>query len=292
MIKSMTGFGSYTTETDTFKLTIELKSLNSKTLDANLRYPRQISDKELEIRNLLSKELVRGKVSLNIDFQKTGVVEGSSKVNADLVAGYYKQLEAVADQVGSSKDDLLRLALGMNNAVESVSEGKASEDEWKVIKDALQKAIINFNEFRDAEGLELKKEFDGYINRIEALLKEVLKQDPVRIENQKKKIRDKIEEAVDAKHIDNNRFEQELIYYIEKLDITEEKVRLQNHLNYFREVIETGENTGKKLGFIGQEIGREINTIGSKANDAIVQQLVVNMKEELEKIKEQVLNIL
>ena len=288
----MTGFGSYSTETDTFKLTIELKSLNSKTLDANLRYPRQISDKELEIRNLLSKELVRGKVSLNIDFQKTGVVEGSSKVNADLVTGYYKQLEAVADQLGSSKDDLLRLALGMNNAVESVSEGKASEDEWKVIKDALQKAIINFNEFRDAEGLELKKEFDGYINRIESLLQEVLKQDPIRIENQRKKIRDKIEEVVEAKHIDNNRFEQELIYYIEKLDITEEKVRLQNHLNYFREVIESGENTGKKLGFIGQEIGREINTIGSKANDAIVQQLVVNMKEELEKIKEQVLNIL
>ena len=292
MIKSMTGFGSYSTETDTFKLTIELKSLNSKTLDANLRYPRQISDKELEIRNLLSKELVRGKVSLNIDFQKTGVVEGSSKVNADLVTGYYKQLEAVADQLGSSKDDLLRLALGMNNAVESVSEGKASEDEWKVIKDALQKAIINFNEFRDAEGLELKKEFDSYINRIESLLQEVLKQDPIRIENQRKKIRDKIEEVVEAKHIDNNRFEQELIYYIEKLDITEEKVRLQNHLNYFREVIESGENTGKKLGFIGQEIGREINTIGSKANDAIVQQLVVNMKEELEKIKEQVLNIL
>lgn len=292
MIKSMTGFGSHSTETDSFKLTIELKSLNSKTLDANLRYPRQISDKELEIRNLLSKELVRGKISLNIDFQKTGVVEGSSKVNSDLVAGYYKQLEAVADQVGSSKDDLLRLALGMNNAVESVSEGKASDDEWLVIKDTLKKAIINFNEFRDAEGLELKKEFDGYINRIESLLQDVLKQDPVRIENQRKKIRDKIEEVVEAKHIDNNRFEQELIYYIEKLDITEEKVRLQNHLNYFREVIETGENTGKKLGFIGQEIGREINTIGSKANDAVVQQLVVNMKEELEKIKEQVLNIL
>lgn len=292
MIKSMTGFGSHSTETDTFKLTIELKSLNSKTLDANLRYPRQISDKELEIRNLLSKELVRGKISLNIDFQKTGVVEGSSKVNSDLVAGYYKQLEAVADQVGSSKDDLLRLALGMNNAVESVSEGKASDDEWLVIKDTLKKAIINFNEFRDSEGLELKKEFDGYINRIESLLQDVLKQDPVRIENQRKKIRDKIEEVVEAKHIDNNRFEQELIYYIEKLDITEEKVRLQNHLNYFREVIETGENTGKKLGFIGQEIGREINTIGSKANDAVVQQLVVNMKEELEKIKEQVLNIL
>ena len=292
MIKSMTGFGSHSTETDTFKLTIELKSLNSKTLDANLRYPRQISDKELEIRNLLSKELVRGKISLNIDFQKTGVVEGSSKVNADLVAGYYKQLETVANQVGSSKDDLLRLALGMNNAVENVSEGKASDDEWLVIKDTLKKAIINFNEFRDAEGLELKKEFDGYINRIESLLQDVLKQDPVRIENQRKKIRDKIEEAVEAKHIDNNRFEQELIYYIEKLDITEEKVRLQNHLNYFREVIETGENSGKKLGFIGQEIGREINTIGSKANDAVVQQLVVNMKEELEKIKEQVLNIL
>lgn len=288
----MTGFGSHISETNTYKLSIELKTLNSKTLDANIRFPRQLSEKELEIRNILGKELERGKASLSIDFQKLDVSEGSSKINTELVTQYYQQLNAVADQVGGSKDDLLRLALGMNHAVETVSEGKASDDEWALVLKGLTEAIEKCNSFRQAEGIELGKKFTAYIARIESLLEDVIKQDPVRVESQKQRIKDKISEAIEAKHIDNNRFEQEIIYYIEKLDITEEKVRLQNHLSYFKEVLASDENSGKKLGFIGQEIGREINTIGSKANDSVMQQTVVNMKEELEKIKEQVLNIL
>lgn len=292
MIKSMTGFGSYMAETDNFKLSIELKTLNSKTLDASVRYPRQISDKELEIRNILGAELERGKASLNIELQKVNVEEGSSRVNKQLLTQYYKQLKDAATELGAPTDDLFRIAMGMNNVVENVSEGKASEDEWEFIKKGILEATKKCNDFRLDEGKELGKKFTSYIERIEGLLEEVIKQDPIRIENQRKKIKDKIAELVDAAHIDNNRFEQELIYYIEKLDITEEKVRLQNHLNYFKEVLAAPENTGKKLGFIGQELGREINTIGSKANDVVIQQLVVNMKEELEKIKEQVLNIL
>lgn len=292
MIKSMTGFGSYMAETDNFKLSIELKTLNSKTLDASVRYPRQISDKELEIRNILGAELERGKASLNIELQKVNVEEGSSRVNKQLLSQYYKQLKDAATELGAPTDDLFRIAMGMNNVVENVSEGKASDDEWEFIKKGILEATKKCNDFRIDEGKELEKKFTSYIERIESLLQEVIKQDPVRIENQRKRIKDKIAELVDAAHIDNNRFEQELIYYIEKLDITEEKVRLQNHLNYFKEVLAAPENTGKKLGFIGQELGREINTIGSKANDVVIQQLVVNMKEELEKIKEQVLNIL
>lgn len=288
----MTGFGSHISETNTYKLSIELKTLNSKTLDANIRFPRQLSEKELEIRNILGKELERGKASLSIDFQKLDVSEGSSKINTELVTQYYQQLSTVADQVGSPKDDLLRLALGMNHSVETVSEGKASDDEWALVLKGLTEAIEKCNSFRQAEGIELGKKFTAYIARIESLLEDVIKQDPVRVESQKQRIKDKISEAIEAKHIDNNRFEQEIIYYIEKLDITEEKVRLQNHLSYFKEVLASDENSGKKLGFIGQEIGREINTIGSKANDSVMQQTVVNMKEELEKIKEQVLNIL
>lgn len=292
MMKSMTGFGSSLVETDGFKISVEVKTLNSKTLDASMRLPRQFSDKELEVRNILNESLERGKVSLNIEFQKTGNVETSSKVNLPIFKAYYQQLAEAAEAVGAGKEDLFRLALGMNNSIETSSEGKTSEDEWKLVLNGLKTALAECNSFRNDEGKKLEEKFVSYIDTIESLLKEVINQDPNRIENLKKRISDKISDLLTPEQIDKNRFEQELIYYIEKLDITEEKVRLQNHLNYFREVMNSAENTGKKLGFIAQELGREINTIGSKANDVVIQKSVVCMKEELEKIKEQLLNIL
>lgn len=288
----MTGFGASSSETEKIKLVVEVKTLNSKTLDASIRLPRQFSDKELEVRNILGKELVRGKVNLNVDLQKVGQSVGVAQINTPLVQDYYQQLKSAAELVGESTDGLFRIALTMTNAIENVTEDKASDDEWQLLLAGLTTALEKCNNFRKDEGEKLTEKFNSYITVIDELLKKVIEQDPERIAAMKKRISDKINEAVGPDKIDNNRFEQELIYYIEKLDITEEKVRLKNHINYFREVMATGDAPGKKLGFIGQEIGREINTIGSKANDATIQQLVVNMKEELEKIKEQVLNIL
>lgn len=285
MIQSMTGFGKHVVQLPTKKITIELKSLNSKNLDINARMPSAYREKELQLRNTIANSLVRGKIDFGLYVENTGD-EASSVVNEGVVRQYIKQLRSIADG-----DDikLMEMALRLPDALKTERED-IDDSEYKIIQDALEKALSEIIGFRTKEGQVLEKDFTDRISSIKSLLAEVVKMDPDRLAT----IRERLEKAVaDLKaEIDANRFEQELIYYLEKYDITEEKVRLGNHLDYFAETMKSADSNGKKLGFISQEIGREINTIGSKANYAPMQQLVVQMKDELEKIKEQMLNVL
>jgi len=285
MIQSMTGFGKHVVQLPSKKITIELKSLNSKNLDINARMPSAYREKELQLRNTIANSLVRGKIDFGLYVEITGD-EASSVVNEGVVRQYIKQLRSIADG-----DDikLMEMALRLPDALKTDRED-IDDSEYKVIQDALGKALEEINNFRSKEGIVLEKDFAERISSIKNLLSEVIEMDPDRLAT----IRERLEKAVaDLKtEVDANRFEQELIYYLEKYDITEEKVRLGNHLDYFIETMKSPDSNGKKLGFISQEIGREINTIGSKANYAPMQQLVVQMKDELEKIKEQMLNVL
>lgn len=285
MIQSMTGFGKHVVQLPSKKITIELKSLNSKNLDINARMPSAYREKELQLRNTIANSLVRGKVDFGLYVEITGD-EASSVVNEGVVKQYIKQLRSIADG-----DDvkLMEMALRLPDALKTDRED-IDDSEYKIIQDALKKALEEIISFRSTEGIVLEKDFTERISSIKNLLNEVVKMDPDRLAT----IRERLEKAVaDLKtEVDANRFEQELIYYLEKYDITEEKVRLGNHLDYFIETMKSADSNGKKLGFISQEIGREINTIGSKANYAPMQQLVVQMKDELEKIKEQMLNVL
>jgi uncharacterized protein (TIGR00255 family) len=292
MIKSMTGYGSHTGENDSISVSVEIKSLNSKFLDLNLRLSKEYSDRELEIRNLLNNTIERGKVGLSIDVQAKGGVKPKVFINRELVALYYKDLKETAETVGASEADLFKMALQMPKAMESEIENADNTEDWVLISKVLNEAIDRCNEFRKDEGKTLSVKFKEYIQTIADCLSKVETFDPQRIETIRQRIRQHFEEFSKSEQMDNGRFEQELIFYIEKLDISEEKVRLRSHLNYFLESMDLPEPSGKKLGFIAQEIGREINTIGSKANDANIQRFVVQMKEELEKIKEQSLNIL
>ena len=293
MIKSMTGYGSQTAENDKISVTVEIKSLNSKFLDLNLRLSKEYSDRELEIRNLLNNTVERGKVGLSIDVQSKGGVKPKVFINRELVALYYKDLKETADAIGIvDSSDLFKLALPMPKAMESEVENPDNTADWLLIQKVLLDAIAKCNEFRTDEGNTLALKFKEYIKTIADCLTQVEVFDPQRIEAIRTRIRQHFDEFSKSEQLDNSRFEQELIFYIEKLDISEEKVRLRSHLNYFLESMDIPEPSGKKLGFIAQEIGREINTIGSKANDANIQRYVVQMKEELEKIKEQALNIL
>lgn len=285
MIQSMTGFGKHVVQLSSKKITVELKSLNSKSLDLNARMPSAYREKELELRKVIASSLVRGKIDFGLYVELTGN-ETTAEVNEDVIRGYMKQLKSIADG-----DDLrlLDMSLRLPDALKTERED-VDEQEYKTIQDALEKALLEINTFRSEEGNVLEKDFLQRINNLEELLAEVLKMDPERTDT----IRERLEKAVKdiQADVDANRFEQELIYYLEKYDITEEKVRLANHLDYFSKTMKSNESNGKKLGFISQEIGREINTIGSKANYAPMQQLVVQMKDELEKIKEQMLNVL
>jgi uncharacterized protein (TIGR00255 family) len=295
MLQSMTGFGLARLEADTYSLTVEIKSLNSKTLDLSLRMPRFLQEKELEIRNLISKSLIRGKVNLNIEYVLNKALRARNRINQELLEMYYRDLESAANLVGADKGDLFRLALQMPEVMQAdqnTEEGEADILTWEQVQPVLQEAIQNLISFRNDEGKALTAEIISYIERIRILLSEIEKFDPVRIENIKHRITMHLAELTSSEQFNQNRFEQEMIYYIEKLDIAEEKVRLLNHLHYFTETVYLPEPTGKKLAFIAQEIGREINTIGSKANDSTIQHFVVEMKEELEKIKEQINNIL
>ncbi|MBC7452057.1 MAG: YicC family protein [Cytophagales bacterium] len=293
MIKSMTGYGSHTAENDAILVSVEIKSLNSKFLDLNLRLSKEYSDRELEIRNLLNNTVERGKVGLSIDVQsKNGVIKPKVFINRELVKLYYQDLKETAEAIGASDSDLFKLALQMPKAMESEAENVDNTEDWVFISKVLNEAIVRCNEFRQDEGKTLAAKFKEYIQSIGDCLTKVEAYDPLRIEAIRQRIRQHFDEYSKSEQMDNGRFEQELIFYIEKLDISEEKVRLRSHLNYFVESMDLPEPSGKKLGFISQEIGREINTIGSKANDANIQRLVVQMKEELEKIKEQALNIL
>ncbi len=285
MIQSMTGFGKHVIQLPTKKITVELKSLNSKNLDLNARMPPSYREKELELRKIIASSLSRGKVDFGLYVEHTGA-ETSAVINKEVVKTYMSQLAAIADG-----DDLrlMEMALRMPDSMKTAREN-IDDDEYDAIKNALKEALVEINTFRSEEGNVLEKDFLERINRLEKLLGEVVEMDP----NRQSDVRERLQKAVtDLKtDVDANRFEQELIYYLEKYDITEEKVRLKNHLDYFASTLKSDDSNGKKLAFITQEMGREINTIGSKANYAPMQQLVVQMKDELEKIKEQMLNVL
>lgn len=285
MIQSMTGFGKHVVQLPSKKITIELKSLNSKNLDINARIPQSYREKELELRKMIADELVRGKVDFGLYLEITGE-ETTAEVNQGVVKKYMQQLANIA-----KGDDvkLLEMALRMPDTMKT-EKGDIDPLEYEAIKGAMKQALSEIITFRNEEGQVLEKDFNARLKNLNTLLDEVKSMDPERLET----VRERLEKAVaDLKiELDANRFEQELIYYLEKYDITEEKVRLANHLDYFETTLKSKDSNGKKLGFIAQEIGREINTIGSKANYAPMQQLVVQMKDELEKIKEQMLNVL
>ncbi len=287
MIQSMTGFGKHVIQLPTKKVTVELKSLNSKSLDLNARMPPAYRAKELELRKIIASSLVRGKVDFGLYVETTGT-DTSAQINEEVVKAYIKQLDSLAGNQGDMAH-LLEIAMRMPDTLKTGRED-IDPEEYKTIKQTLKKALAEINLFRSEEGNVLENDFIERIKTLQELLEAVVKMDPDRQTD----VRERLEKAVaDIKaDVDANRFEQELIYYLEKYDITEEKVRLANHLDYFTTTLQSDDSNGKKLGFISQEIGREINTIGSKANYAPMQQLVVQMKDELEKIKEQMLNVL
>lgn len=293
MLRSMTGFGRSKGQKSGYNVTVEIKSLNSKFLDAQIRIPKNFLDKELEIRSQLAKGLNRGKVSLSIDLiNEEGGVD-AQQVNQSLFKAYYAEFESLADEVGAAKEDLFRIALHSPDVImPQMTDDKLLKEQWLFVQEHFISAIEALDEFRLQEGATLEKELKNYISNIDGYLKEITVHDPERVVLIKDRIQKHQQELSSSDAFDENRFEQEMIYYIEKFDISEEIVRLTNHLTYFNEVIAENESQGKKLGFISQEIGREINTIGSKANYAPMQKLVVNMKDELEKIKEQLLNII
>jgi uncharacterized protein (TIGR00255 family) len=293
MIKSMTGYGQGSITNSRASVSIEVKSLNSKFLDLSIRIPKLLNEKEPDIRNLISEKLERGKVSVTIDYQPSGKQEVTLSYNKKLFQAYYYELVKLADSVvAPSYDSLFQLALNSPDVI--VSRGKDELDNtlWEEVAGLLEETIIRCDQFRANEGKSLEAKLREYIDHIEQALREVEHLDPQRIERIRQKIKTGITDFFGEVGFDANRLEQEIIYYIEKLDIHEERVRLQTHLNYFRKLLVESNSNGRKLGFLSQEIGREINTIGSKANDADIQKQVVRMKEELEKIKEQLNNVL
>jgi uncharacterized protein (TIGR00255 family) len=292
MIKSMTGYGQAVSSGTEATITVEIKSLNSKFLDLTLRLPKLFSEKELELRNLISEKLERGKLSFSIDYQPPFKEEVRQRYNEALFVAYYAELKKLADRVVAPYDNLFQLALTSPD----VSESKGKEDLdpalWINVQQTITAAIQKFEQFRLAEGKSMEDKVIQYIESIRNELTQVEKIDPQRVEKIRSRIKSNITEFFGSEGFDANRLEQEIIFYIEKLDIHEERVRLKTHLDYFLKALDDKQSNGKKLGFIAQEIGREINTIGSKANDAEMQKHVVMMKEELEKIKEQLNNIL
>jgi len=285
MIQSMTGYGKEVVQLPSKTITIEIKSLNSKGLDINTRVPSAYREKELEIRDLLAKSLQRGKIDFSLYIEVTGE-EVSTQLNEVAVKQYIKQL---ANVVNGDPVELLKMAVRMPDAYKTERE-EIDEKEYEAILKGIDKALEAINKYRSDEGLVLENDFIERSESIAKLLEDVVAIDPERVDAVKERLRKAVADLKEK--VDENRFEQELIYYLEKYDITEEKVRLKNHLDYFNQTLRSDDSNGKKLGFITQEIGREVNTIGSKANYAPMQQVVVQMKDELEKIKEQALNVL
>ena len=286
MIQSMTGFGKATLQLPTKKITVEVKSLNSKGLDLNVRMPSLYREMELGLRNQIALKLERGKVDFSIFIESTAE-QTSTKVNVPIVKGYIDQLRQV--YADADETELMKMAIRMPDTMK-IERDEIDENDWIQIQTVIEEALQNILNFRRDEGMSLEKEFQLRIGNIRQYMTEALALDPERVQA----IKDRLQTAISELkvNVDENRFEQELIYYLEKLDITEEKFRLTNHLDYFLETINGTEANGRKLGFITQEMGREINTMGSKSNHAQMQKLVVQMKDELEKIKEQVLNVL
>jgi uncharacterized protein (TIGR00255 family) len=285
MIQSMTGYGKSVLQLPSKKISIEIKSLNSKNLDLYVRMPSIYREKELNVRKLLGSKLERGKIDFSLYMELTDE-DTSTQLNKPVLKNYIQQLKSVAD---GDEIELLKMAMRMPDVMNTERE-EIDENEWKVIENEIVGTLEKIQNYRNDEGIVLENDFIARLKNIDVLLEQIIAMDPERIIGVRERL---LKGVADLKErVDENRFEQELVYYIEKFDITEEKVRLHNHLEYFTKALNSKDSNGKKLGFIGQEIGREINTIGSKANYAPMQKLVVQMKDELEKIKEQLLNIL
>lgn len=288
----MTGFGQSSADDGQIQINVEIKSLNSKFLDLNLRLPKIFSEREVEIRNLLSEKLERGKVSLAIEYQRYGTNEIKQTYNESLFVTYYNELKKLAEKVSAPTQNIFELALNAPEVIQNKLNDGPDEDLWIKVKKQLMIVIDKCDDFRKAEGKSLDSKLKEYCQTIHDHLKSINELDPKRVERIRERLKGNINMFLGEEGYDPNRLEQEIIFYIEKLDINEEKVRLKTHLEYFLQILKEQQSSGKKLGFISQEIGREINTIGSKANDAEIQKHVVIMKEELEKIKEQLNNVI
>lgn len=291
MLKSMTGFGQSSLDDGQVQITAEVKSLNSKFLDFNIRLPKSFSDKEIEVRNLISEKLERGKVSIAVEYQRYGEEETKQSYNEKLFIAYYNDLKKLADRVIAPYDQIFELALNSPEVIHAKLKEDNNEDAWLQVKSCVVQALEKCDDFRKLEGKVLEKMLKDCCIVIYQELKNVEALDPMRVEKIRERLKGNVQAFFGEEGYDTNRLEQEIIFYIEKLDINEEKVRLKSHLDYFMDVLKEPQANGKKLGFISQEIGREINTIGSKASDAGIQKHVVVMKEELEKIKEQLNNV-
>ena len=292
MIQSMTGYGKATAELSDKKINVEIKSLNSKAMDLFTRMAPAYREKEIEIRNEISKVLERGKVDFSLWIEKKECSEIATPINQVLVEGYYKQIQTISENLGIPVPaDWFQTLLRLPDVMTKTDIQELSEEEWKIVRAAVLEAINHLVDFRKQEGAALEKKFREKIANISRLLEEVTQYEKERVDKVKERITDALEKTLNMDY-DKNRLEQELIYYIEKLDVNEEKQRLSNHLKYFISTLENGNGQGKKLGFIAQEMGREINTLGSKSNHAEMQKIVVQMKDELEQIKEQVLNVM
>lgn len=291
MIQSMTGYGKATAEFEGKKINVEIKSLNSKALDLSTRIAPIYREKEMEIRNLIAKTLERGKIDFSVWVEKEAT-DTAVPINAAILENYYKQIKTISETTGIPlPKDWFTILLHMPDVMTKADIQELSEEEWNAAYTAIQEALEHLVTFRKQEGAALEKKFTEKIDNIAALLKSIEPYEQERVGKIRDRITDALEKTLSIDY-DKNRLEQELIYYIEKLDINEEKQRLTNHLNYFRETMREGHGQGKKLGFIAQEMGREINTTGSKSNQAEMQNIVVKMKDELEQIKEQVLNVM
>ncbi|HMV07402.1 MAG TPA: YicC family protein [Cyclobacteriaceae bacterium] len=292
MIKSMTGFGQARHDDGALRINVEVKSLNSKYLDLGLKFPKQFSEKELDLRNLINDKLERGKISISIEWERYGQQEVKQVYNEKLFLTYLENLKKLEASSKTLANNIFELALNSPDVIQTRLESESIEEDWNKINGVLLIAINQCDEFRKAEGKSLAVKLKEYISVIDQALSKVIELDPKRVQKIRERIRGNVTNFFGEEGYDKNRLEQEIIFYIEKLDIHEERVRLKTHLDYFLQILEEKQSNGKKLAFLSQEIGREINTIGSKANDAEIQKHVVAMKEELEKIKEQLNNVL
>jgi len=290
MIRSMTGFGNAVVEFGSKTISVDIRSLNSKFFDLTLRVPSAYKEKDMEMRTMLGRELERGKVEVYISIDSSEP-QRKSRINKDIVRQYHSELKALNEELKITTDDYLGTILRLPDALNMEVE-HFDEEEWKQINETLQQAMKAFNAFRDKEGKFMEKDLRERIDAIEDNLKKIEPLEAGRIENIRKRLADQMKESAAKDAVDKNRFEQEVLYYLEKMDVTEEKVRLRSHCIYFLETMNDPQSNGKKIGFITQEMGREINTLGAKANDAVIQKFVVQMKDELEKIKELMMNIL
>ncbi|MCS6794381.1 MAG: DUF1732 domain-containing protein [Raineya sp.] len=291
MLQSMTGYGKAQSEQNGYQIEVEIKTLNSKFLDVSLRMPKELNEKELEIRALLQEHLERGKVSLTINFQRPAHLQ-TANLDEKTISAYYQNLLEISQKLGATVPNLFELAVEIAEKNQQTTMQTLNEEEWLWLKETFLQALERCKEFRLHEGAVIRDKLREYAQNIQNALQEIEKQDRNRLEYIKQKLQSRLQEVLGDENFDRNRLEQEMIFYTERLDITEEKVRLQKHIDYLLEVLADKNSNGKKINFISQEMGREINTIGSKANDAIIQRWVVVMKEELEKIKEQSMNVL